>query len=80
MLALIAQCLAKALHVLRPVDINQLNSWREWTQSEPLIEFSFDAFDLHELDGAIIIHVGHLPVTVHAEVRAGQDLANAKEV
>ena len=50
------------------------------TQGETFIEFADDAFDLHKLDGALVIHVGHLVVAIHAEVGAGNNLPDIEEV
>ena len=68
--------LTQSLHILRSIDVNQLHSGSEGTQSEALIELSFYKFYFLQLYSPLVIHESDLiVVTVYAEVGTGNDLS-----
>jgi hypothetical protein len=73
--------LTQSLHILRSIDVNQLHSGSEGTQSEALIELSFYKFYFLQLYSPLVIHESDLiVVTVYAEVGTGNDLSYLEEV
>ena len=79
-LYLLAGALADTLHVFAAVKIYELGCRCEWTQSEALVEFSFNDLYLNKPDNTFVIHVCDMVVALHAKVWAGYYLADLQEV
>ena len=76
----VSKALPQALHIFRTVHIQKLNCRCVRTQSQPFIEFTYDAFHLNQLHSARIVHIRNLVVLIHAKVGAGNDLSDTQKV
>jgi len=69
-LKLCTLALAKTIHVLGTIEINQFHSRSKRTQRETFVKLSRNQFDLDQVDDTFTVHIGDMPVSVHSKVGA----------